>query len=358
VLLVSKAYLDNFSTDLNLLASNLASQGGSLEWVILHPLSSPSEVGMEDMTPSVDTHGISSYDLNRINCAFASEDLQFNFSDMRRLFGVVMRAPKFRWLAISWIGIDFALFDSVKQNNHCWITNAAGTNALPIAMSVLAAILAFNRGLVHWVQATTKQVWPNRQLFPRRKDLVGQTLLIFGFGAIGKQLGMLAKGIGMKVVGVKRSRPAGGIDLECCDELIHPNQLSIAVQQADVVVITAPLSSSTRNLFNAKMLNLLQDGVIFCNVGRGGIVDENTLAHLLQIGKISYAYLDVFSIEPLPLEHPLWKAPNLIISPHDSASCSDNAQRVQNGFLDNLSRFGRKEVLENVQWIPAEASKL
>ena len=331
------------------MASNLASQGGSLECVILHPLSSPSQVGMEDMTPSVDNHGISSYDLNRINCAFASEDLQFNFSD----------TPKFRWLAISWIGIDFALFDSVKQNNHCWITNAAGTNALPIAMSVLAAILAFNRGLVHWVHATTKQVWPNRQLFPRRKDLVGQTLLIFGFGAIGRQLGMLAKGIGMKVVGVKRSRPVGGgIDLECCDELIHPNQLSTAVQQADVVVITAPLTSSTRNLFNAEMLNLLKDGVIFCNVGRGGIVDEMTLAHLLTIEKISYAYLDVFSIEPLPLEHPLWKAPNLIISPHDSASCSDNAQRVQNGFLDNLSRFGRKEVLENVQWIPAEVSKL
>ena len=79
VLLVSKAYLDNFSTDLNLMASNLASQGGSLECVILHPLSSPSQVGMEDMTPSVDNHGISSYDLNRINCAFASEDLQFNF---------------------------------------------------------------------------------------------------------------------------------------------------------------------------------------------------------------------------------------------------------------------------------------
>ena len=246
------------------MASNLASQGGSLECVILHPLSSPSQVGMEDMTPSVDNHGISSYDLNRINCAFASEDLQSN--------------------AISWIGIDFALFDSVKQNNHCWITNAAGTNALPIAMSVLAAILAFNRGLVHWVQATTKQVWPNRQLFPRRKDLVGQTLLIFGFGAIGRQLGMLAKGIGMKVVGVKRSRPVGGgIDLECCDELIHPNQLSTAVQQADVVVITAPLTSSTRNLFNAEMLNLLKDGVIFCNVGRGGKTVVSNMNSLIKI---------------------------------------------------------------------------
>ena len=97
------------------MASNLASQGGSLECVILHPLSSPSQVGMEDMTPSVDNHGISSYDLNRINCAFASEDLQFNFSDMRRLFGVVMRAQQ-NFVGLLFLGLVLTLHYLIVSN--------------------------------------------------------------------------------------------------------------------------------------------------------------------------------------------------------------------------------------------------
>jgi phosphoglycerate dehydrogenase-like enzyme len=343
--------------------SSTLAQGSSLELVILHPLPTPSQVGMEDMTPSLDTHGISPYDLNRINCAFASEDLQFNFADMRRLFGVIMTAPNIRWLGISWIGIDFALFDPVKEKNHCVITNAAGSNALPIAMSVLAAILAFNRGLVHWVNATTKQTWPNRQLFPRRRDLVGQSLLLYGYGAIGREVGRLAKAVGMNVVGVKRSIPlplSSALNelMQNCDELIHPDQLLTAVQSADIVVIAAPYSSSTRNVFDADMLEHFKKGAVLCNVGRGGIVDESALARLLTSGHISNAYFDVFSVEPLPSDHPLWKAPNMIISPHDSASCSDNAQRVQNGFLSNLERFGRNEELDNVQWVAGNGEKV
>ena len=353
VLLISQTYYHRFSNDLTNIATKISNNGGSLEFIILLP-STPSNVGMENQKPTK-KHGISKYDLNRITCAFASEDLQFNFGDMRRLFGVVLTAPNFQWLHISWIGIDFPLFNPVKTKNHCFITNAAGSNAKPIALSVLSAILAFNRGLDKWIRSTVTQTWANRQLWPRRHDIAKQKLLIYGFGAIGKELGRLAKGLDMYVIGVKRSITLTQEEIaqsECCDEIIPTHELSNRIETCDVVVITAPFNETTKNVFDKNMISNMKQNVIFINVGRGGIVDEMALAEALNTNQIAGCYCDVFAVEPLPSSHPLWQCENIIISPHDSASCVDNAFRVQDGFVDNLYRYGTGKTLQNVQWSP------
>lgn len=143
----------------------------------------------------------------------------------------------------------------------------------------------------------------------------------------------------MYVIGVKRSITLTQEEIaqsECCDEIIPTHELSNRIQTCDVVVITAPFNETTKNVFDKNMISNMKQNVIFINVGRGGIVDEMTLAEALNTNQIAGCYCDVFAVEPLPSSHPLWQCENIIISPHDSASCVDNAFRVQDGFVDNL----------------------
>ena len=164
--------------------------------------------------------------------------------------------------------------------------------------------------------------------------LTGQTVLLLGFGAIGRRLAELLAPFGMTLLAVRRQiRSERGV------RIIPEESVSSALAQADHVVNILPDNASTRNYVKARRLACCKPGARFYNVGRGTTVDEGALLEALRSGRIGEAYLDVFETEPLPASHPLWESPNCFITPHTAGGRHDQDMAIVGHFLHNLAAF-------------------
>ena len=146
--------------------------------------------------------------------------------------------------------------------------------------------------------------------------LTGKTLLVVGLGGIGTEVARRAHGIGMKVVATRGSSRTGP---DFVSYVGLPEEMPGLARTADVIVNAAPLTTETTGIFNAQFFRSLKPTALFLNVARGGSVVTEDLVAALEEGQIAGAGLDVVDPEPLPPDHPLWKAPNVIISPHVSS---------------------------------------
>jgi phosphoglycerate dehydrogenase-like enzyme len=277
----------------------------------------------------------------RIEAAFFSVDLMPAGS--RGFFAAALSAPRLRWLQTFNAGVDHPIFARFPERG-VRLTTAAGAAAEPIAQTALAGILMLARGFPHWLDAQRRAEWQPHPANALPRDLAGQSLVVFGLGAIGRELARLARAVGLYVIGVRRS-PA--LPDDPIDELHGPERLRELLPRADWLAITCPLTPETRGAIDAAALALLPAGARLVNVARGGIVDEVALCESLRAGRLAGAYLDVFASEPLPAESPLWTAPNAIVTPHNSAATRGAEARQLAIFLDNLARFGRGEPLRN-----------
>jgi phosphoglycerate dehydrogenase-like enzyme len=277
----------------------------------------------------------------RIEAAYFSHDLLSGGGPA--FFSAALNAPKLRWLQTFNAGIDHPIFSRFTERG-IRVTTAAGASAEPIAQTALTGLLMLARGFPRWLEGQRAREW--RPIPPQDtpRDLRGQVLLIFGLGAIGCELARLARALGLVVIGVRRS-PARGD--EPVDELHPPERLRELLPRADWLAIASPLTPETKGAIDASALALLPRGARVLNVARGGIVDEPALCAALSQGRLAGAYLDVFAIEPLPAESPLWSLPNVIVTPHNSAVTRGAEARQLEIFLDNLTRFGRGEPLRN-----------
>jgi phosphoglycerate dehydrogenase-like enzyme len=163
--------------------------------------------------------------------------------------------------------------------------------------------------------------------------------LLVGYGAIAKRLAELLAPFGLHLVGFRR-RPRGDEPIE----LRPMAELSDWLPHADWVVDILPAASETTGLFDGARFAAMKPGAIFINIGRGATVDQTALLAALS-SHLRAAYLDVTSPEPLPPEHPLWTAPNCIITPHVAGGHEDEYDRLVALFLANLDRFGRGQSL-------------
>jgi phosphoglycerate dehydrogenase-like enzyme len=222
-------------------------------------------------------------DLERIDCAFASSDVEANWGMMMCLLGACERAQNLQWLQIAWVGTDFKFLEPLRNTFHARtfaITNAAGANAEPVATSAVAALLSLHRQLHTIILAQTRSQWLNRSDLPRRDDIRGKTVLIFGLGAIGSHIARFCKAFGLKVIGVKRST-ATDEELQLADSIITPQKLKEAISDADFVVVSSPLTPQTQGIFDREMIGRMKPSAFFLNVGRAAIVDEEALADAL-----------------------------------------------------------------------------
>ena len=193
-----------------------------------------------------------------------------------------------------------------------------------------------------------------RNLNLERRDICNQMVLIYGFGAIGQTLGRLCKSLGMNVIGVKRT--VIKIDTTFCDKIIHPNDIDLYIPMADFVAITSPLTNETNGFFDKDRLYKMKPSSFFINVGRGAVCDEIVLCQMLKTKRIAGAYLDAFIQEPLPPSHAFWTLDNVILSPHDSASCKDNDDRVLKIFESNMTKLARSITLDNIVYNNSSSS--
>lgn len=284
---------------------------------------------------------LSDADCARLDIAFFSADVFPKYS--RQFFSTVRKAPKLQWLHVFNAGVDHPIYGEMLARG-VRLTTSAGTTAVPIAHSAITGLLMLARNFPRWLAAQRERRWDPMRTpdFPR--DLVGQTALIYGLGSIGCEIARLARALGLKVIGVRRSAQKPG---DPVDEMHPPQKLAELLPRADWLIIASPLTPETRGLFDGALLSRLPSGAHVINIGRGEIIDEPALINALRDGKLGGAYLDVFATEPLPADSPLWALPNVLVSPHNSAAASGNDERVYRLFLSNLQHWHQKQALAN-----------
>ncbi|MFD3731340.1 2-hydroxyacid dehydrogenase [Streptomyces sp. NPDC058632] len=219
------------------------------------------------------------------------------------------------------------------------LCNARGVHEASTAELALALILASLRGLPDFVRAQDTGEW----LGGFRPALADRNVLIVGYGAIGAAIeDRLVPFELARVARVARSART------TARGPVHPfTELPVLLPEADVVVLSTPLTEATRHLVDAGFLARMKDGALLVNVARGPVVDTPALLTEVESGRITAA-LDVTDPEPLPSEHPLWRAPGVLISPHVGGPTSAFRPRAERLLVDQLNRFLNREELRNV----------
>jgi phosphoglycerate dehydrogenase-like enzyme len=258
---------------------------------------------------------------------------------------LVQAAPKLQWVQGSMAGAGEVAQKAGLQDTDVVVTTASGIYSGPLAEFVLMAMLQHAKELEHLRSDKAGKIW--------RQGAVGtlenKTLCVVGMGSIGRAIAGRAQPFGMRVVGVKRTIREDDEAWEAADELYPTAELRSALGEADYVAVTLPGTPETRRLIDAEALAATRQGAYFANVGRGSVVDEAALVGALQSGQLSGAALDVFEVEPLPEESPLWDLDNVIVSAHTTDVVPDLINASQTDlFCENLRRYLAGEELINV----------
>lgn len=272
-----------------------------------------------------------------IHAAFFSREL-YEGSSLRtpgalsnHFFGMVDACPDLRWLHVCSAGLDLPQYASTLTRG-VRVTGSRGATAMPIAQTVLAAILAQSRGFGHWLPAQARREWSPLTRAERPRDIAGQRVVVVGAGAIGSEIGRLLRAVGFHVTAVRKSAAAAAQ----FDETVSFDRLDSVLPACDWLVLAAPLTSETAGMLDASRLARLRSDASLVNVARGELVDETALISALQTGRLKGAYLDAFLQEPLPVKSPLWTLPNVWISPHNSSASQGHEQRVIECFVAEL----------------------
>jgi phosphoglycerate dehydrogenase-like enzyme len=250
-------------------------------------------------------------------------------------------APDLRWVQAIGAGTDH--FHGAQLGPDVVITNAAGVAAVPIAEFVVGQLLAIWKRFDELADQQRRHVW--KPAYGRQVS--GLTLGLVGLGAIGTAVAERARALGMRVLAARR-RPGAEDRPPVVDEVVGPERLHEVLSRVDAVVVCAPATPDTHDLFDAAAFAAMRPGAVFCNVARGSLVDEAALLDSLRSGHLGAAVLDVTRQEPLPADSPLWDTPNLRLSPHSSASLDHYVESVFELFADNLDRYVRGDPLRNV----------
>ena len=214
-----------------------------------------------------------------------------------------------------------------------------------IADHAFALLLALTRNMAayHTAQQELEWVKTGKPVMPL-VELRGRTMLVIGYGGIGTQVGERAKAFGMKVLAIDEK------DLPLTmtvDRFGKPDELDAMLPLADVVVSCVPLTPASGKMIGTTQFSKMKKGTYFINVSRGKIAETDALIQALRNGRLAGAGLDVVDPEPLPKDSPLWKMPNVIITPHIAGVSDARSERSNQLILDNIGRFSKGLPLKN-----------
>ena len=214
-----------------------------------------------------------------------------------------------KWFQASAVGVDNYMKRGILADEVV-MTNAVDIHSLEVAQHTFALVISMLKNLHLYRDNQSESSWKDEG---KVKDFKKTKVAIIGFGDIGKQLAELLKGIGMYVVGVKRTMIEKPSYL---DELYTNDELHKAISDVDVVVSILPGTKETYHLFDKETFEAMKKDAILINVGRGTLYDEEVLKEVLENGTIKAAAADVFAVEPLSEDSPLWKLKNFVVTPH------------------------------------------
>jgi phosphoglycerate dehydrogenase-like enzyme len=236
-----------------------------------------------------------------------------------------------QWIQTTTSGADHLDAFLERRGRRIMVSTVKGMNADAVAEYALLAILARKWRLPMLLEQQRKRTWRVHATTPSALC----TCAIVGVGEIGGRLARHVHGLGMRVLGVRRSPAAH----PAVDEMFTFAELEAVLSRADFVVLALPLTNDTTKLIGARELSWMKAGSCLINVSRGGVVDEAALLSALEQQTIAGAVLDVTRIEPCPPDSPLWHAPNLVLTPHLAGQRSDYSEAAARIWVDNVHRY-------------------
>ena len=253
-------------------------------------------------------------------------------------------AKSVKWVHSLSAGVEKVLFPELIDSNVP-VTNARGVFKRSLAEFVVLGMLYHYKKVRHLVESQRQHHWDNFNV-----KFVNQRVLgVVGYGEIGRECALLAKGLGVKIHAIRRN-PAKSANDPILERVFKPEELNQMLAELDFLVCAAPLTSETHHMISDAQFEALKPDAIVMNVGRGPVIHEAALIRALQNGKIAGAALDVFEEEPLPESSPLWDMENVLISPHctDRTEDPDWLDLSMRFFVENFERYEKGEALENV----------
>jgi phosphoglycerate dehydrogenase-like enzyme len=252
---------------------------------------------------------------------------------------LVTAAPRLRWIHIIGAGIE-PLLPLDWMPPGLVLTNNSGVHVEKAREAATMALLMLNARIPAIVSNQRKARW--EQIFT--PCIAGKTALVIGVGEIGRTVAAAANALGLRVIGVRRS----GAPHPDVDRVVSIAELDTALPEADFVVLAAPLTPQTHNLLDRRRIGLLKRGASLLNIGRAGLLDHEALVEALQTGALSGAILDVYDPEPLPASSPLWRADNIVLTPHVTSDDLDGyLPKTFDLVFANAARLMRGETLVN-----------
>jgi phosphoglycerate dehydrogenase-like enzyme len=259
-----------------------------------------------------------------------------------------LRAAKsLRWIYSITAAIDQFLYPDFISSDIA-LTNAGSVHGPVVAEHAVAMLLALAKRIPSAVRYQDRRKWAMEAIWneqPRPREVRGANLVVVGLGSIGTEVVAMAAALSMHVIGVREypeRGPAGA------HEVVGYDALDSALARADFVVLAAPLAERTRHLIDSRRLQIFKPEAFLINVSRGSLVDEAALVKALRDRRIAGAALDVFEEEPLSRWSPLWKMPQVLITPHTAFLTENVWQRHYEVFAANLKRFLARRQLEGV----------
>jgi phosphoglycerate dehydrogenase-like enzyme len=261
---------------------------------------------------------------------------------------VFAAARKLRWVQALGSGVD-GIVDQPSLAPDVLVSNMHGLHGAPCAEAALSAMFGLARNVRRTIRSQAEARWDR---FPVSL-LDGKTVCAVGVGVIAEALAPRCAALGMRVTGVS------GAPREVAHmERVYPRaQLAAAAAEADFLVVLAPYTKQNHHLIGADVLRAMKPGASLVNIARGGVIDEAALLEALRAGALAGAALDVFSVEPLPADHPFWSMENVLVTPHLAGYHDRYPEFAIPILIHNIRRFLAGDVagMKNVVRLPAGA---
>ena len=254
------------------------------------------------------------------------------------------RARRLRWIQAPAAAPPAGYYHKELIDSNVVVTNQREIYNDHIGTHIMAFVLAFARGLHQYIPEQLQRRWRPNGVSPIIY-LPEATALIIGVGGIGGEAARLCAAFGMTVLGVDARRPEAPPGVK---ELRRPETLPALLPQADFVIMTVPHTPQTRGMIAASEFTLMKKTAFLINIGRGACVVLDDLVAALRAGEIAGAGLDVFEIEPLPPDHPLWTMPGVLLTPHVAGVGPYLQERRTELLIENCQRFNAGRPLLNV----------
>jgi D-2-hydroxyacid dehydrogenase (NADP+) len=252
----------------------------------------------------------------------------------------IMMGKNLKWIAVLYAGVEHLPLDLIKEKNIL-LTNGKGIAGTFMAEYVISMMIMLARNLKIVEKNSENKIWNNNIT---QDQIFGKTVGILGLGSIGSKIAKNSKLLGMRVIGLKRTKT----EVDYVDKVYTGDEMGEIFSLSDYIVNVLPLTEKTQKIIDCKYFSLMNSESYYINIGRGKTTNEEDLIKALKENKIKGAALDVFYNEPLPKDNPLWDMKNVIITPHLSGISKIYIEKALDNLIPNFEAYRDNKKMNNI----------